>query len=869
MTTLQTLRIAALAGACLVQFAAVAQAQDNSGFDISNAPAASQAPVAQNLSGSIGEVTFGVGGVTQSSAAFGRYNGMPDSGAGFVGGWNLRTGDAWDSGSTRYYSFTGDNVNVGFGGGFAPEATIDLKIGDQGSWEAFANYDAMTYTATDNFTTILDREGNLSPGYNSALTALGTNGPYIGTSYTSATAPTYFGAVGSAKHYPGGLNIQSASVGSTVGYVLGAGITYPASPAALAPYNSAASPSNYDIYLGSLNELTYKIGTRRDKGTVGGKYETGDWTLGATVSHEHKEGSLEQAMTTQGSNAGMIAFPMPIDYDTDAYTATAAYDTDRLQAHFSYEFSNFIDHNSAGYAFQGYNFTEVRTGSASPYTYASYGASGVYSLPPSNQAHTFSAEVAYNLDPTTRLNGTVVYGLQLQNDPFVAPTTDPFARSNFASYFNANPTSLNGLVQTWFANFALYTRPLSELTLKASYTLDARDTQTKPMGIYGDPTDALTPTTINLSSSTPGNGCVPLATCTTPWQRLAVPESWTKQTFAVSAEYHVTSSTRITAGYTFKDDERTNAITHRTQENAESVKIFSSFAPDMTASLGYVHSDRTASAPDFSLWTQQIMSDCISNTNGVFNPGTLGCQQVPFYEAARTQDAFDGLLTAANGEQLSVSLFGKYTNNQYHNPAAVYSASGTTPFPVLPSVGINRDYSLQGGPDLNYQVNKNVELHAYYTFLRTYRDMRALNNQSGSVAPPGSLEYSEASTYDIHTAGIGGTWQASDKLKFGADYIFSYGSQAFAQSGSWTTGEGHQLIGGDPLLNTKSANNQIKLHATYDYSSATSFYFGYQFDSLDMTDWALVGASVGQVLTGDVPPKFNVSTFTIAMTVKL
>ncbi len=857
----------------MVQLTAVAFAQDNTAA--SQTPATSLGAVSIGVQG---EVTIGVQGVTESSADFGRYNGMPDSGVGVVAGWNLGIRDAWDSGGTRYYSFTGNNINVGFGEGFAPEAGITLKAGDQGTWSAFVDYDAKTYRASNDFTSILDSKGNLSPGYLSALTSLPTGSGPILSGYVSATAPSYFGSP-SAKYYPGGVTVYSGSVGSTAGHPLGA-YTYP----------TPSPGSGYDIFLASKNELTSTVGTRRDKGTIGGNYELGDWTLGAVVSHEHKDGTLEQSMTTAGSNSGFVTFPMPINYDQDTYTVSANYDNDVLQAHFSYEFSNFIDHNKSGYAFEGWNFTEVRTGSASPYTYTGYELSGIYSLPPNNQAHTFSGEVAYNVTSTTRVNGTVVYGLQLQNDPFVSPTLNQYALTNFASTFAQNPTSLNGLVNTWFTNLTVNSRPLPELSLKASYTLDARDPQTKAMSIYGDPTDAITPTTTTYYSGAAGNTCVPSTNkCSIPFARQAVPASWTKQSIALNAEYHVDSSTKISVGYKFTDDERGNALTHHAQENAESAKIFSNFAPNVTASLGYIHADRTASAPNFSFWTQQIaQSDCATLANGSYVNYSNGCQQVPFYEAARTQDAVTGMATDAIDQNASLTVFGKYTNNQYHSPDAVYAPTVAgvgnfpptpgTPPPGLPSHGVNHDYNISAGPDFNYKFDENLEVHTFYTFLRTYRAIRNLNSQNGSNPGTGTTTvcsgsvacdyYSEASTYDIHTAGIGGTWHANDRLKFIGDYIFSYGSQGFAQSGAWST-QGTQNFGGDPQLNTKSVNNQVKLRAIYDYTSSVSLFLGYQFDSLDESDWALVGKTVGQVLTGNIPPKYNVSTITAAVTLKL
>ncbi len=786
MSKLQILKVAALAGVCALQAIVGARAQDNGGFDVSDVTPATS--VAAPLP-SLGQFTFGLDGVTDSSAVFGRYNGMPESGIGVLAGWEVGKRDAWDSGTTRYYDFSGYDVNVGNGGGIAPEATINLSLGDQGTWEAFATYDAMTYTASDRFTTILDKEGNLSPGF---LTAIGNAGAFLDNSPFSTS---YYGP-----------------------YSLYNGVM-----AALGDHVPDYGPDN---------ELTYKIGTRRDKGTVGASYFLDSWQLSAAVSHEHKEGTLEQTMATGMGDDAMVTFPMPVDYDTDTYTVVAAYTDDRLQANISYRFSDFIDHKSGGYGFEGWNFISIQD--PVTLTYTSYEKSGVYSLPPSNQAHTITAKLGYNLSPTTRLTETVSFGLQLQNDPFVAATRVGFVLADpmMSAQLAANPRSLNGLVETGFVNLALTTQPLAGLNIRTSYTFDARDPQTKAMWIYGNPMDDIM-----------------LA------YREAAPESWIKQKVDLTADYRIDASARLSLAYAFRDDQRTNAITHHAVDNQESAKFFYTFTPVWTGTLGYTHADRTASAPDFSLWLFQIPSECGGPTLD-----SLGCQQVPYYEAARTQDAATGMLTGTIDGNATFSLFARFTNNQYHDPNAIYNGA------VNPSVGVYRDYNLQAGPDLTYRADDDTEVHVFYTFLRTYRAMRGLNDQSN---PSGGNYYNVMSTYDIHTAGIGGKWRANDKLKFSADYVFSYGSQAFAQSGTWDIDQAGQAFGGDPLISTRSAVHQFRVTAIYDYSQSTSFSLGYRFDSLDATDWALVGRSVGQVLTGDVPPKYNVSTIMAAVTVKM
>jgi MtrB/PioB family decaheme-associated outer membrane protein len=830
MTKLQKLSVAALAASVsMLPLFAVAQAQD-AGAPEAAAPQQPMGPLT-------GEVTVGVGGLTGTNSDFAKYNGEEHAGVAVLGGWNVRDRDAWDSGGNRYFNFTGDNVNFGFGT-YAPEAAVNLKLGQQGHWGLNATYDAMTYDASDHFTSILTPSGALVPGF---LNALAANGAFVSGSSTypnsaPITGTTYFYGT---TYNPSGSSPNGTGIRSSGG-------------------SHAVGGANSALIFGPQNEQTFQIGTRRDKAAIDGSYQLGSWLIKAGITHEHKEGTLEEAMTTGGSNTGMVAFPMPINYDTDNYSVSAAYNTRRFQAAFSYEFSNFIDHNSAGYQFEGWNFTNVYDPSTSKYT--SYELSGVYSLPPNNQAHNFTAQLAYNVDPTTRLNATFVWGLQLQNDPLVAPTLNQYtlnvggvagpthnAYSIPAANFSLNPGSLGGVVQTFFGNATATSRAIPKLDLKASYTIDVRDPQTPSYWIMGVSGDAAT----NQQGVK---------------YREAVPESWTKQKAVLSAGYHVLPQTQVTASYTFQDDQRANAITHHAQDNQESIKVQSALWEDTTGWLSYSHSDRSASAPDYTLWTTWMASDCSSNTaTAVFAPGSplttmtpglsnLGCQQIPFYEAARTQDMVNGMFTGTFGEKTSLSIYGKYTNNTYHDPAVNYKAATG-----LPAVGVNNDYSITVGPDLTYQVAKDFDVHLFYTFLRTYRAMRALNSNGSTTLGD---EYTEATTYDIHTAGISATRRFSPKLKVGIDYVFSYGALGFAQAGTWDTG-----YQGDPQLNERSTDNTLKLHAVYDYSANLSVYLSYRYDSLDMSDWSKV-TNAYQVLTGDVPPQYNVSTVIAALKFK-
>ncbi len=506
--TKHPLRLALLATVFCLPVAAVAQTQptapaaDSSGFDVSDAPA-TPAAAAQFPPNSIKEITIGIGGVSDTSDVFGRYNGKPKSGPGFIGGWLVQHRAAWDSGKTDYFTFTGENIDAG-NGRVLPEASINIKIGQQGHWWLSGAYTSMTYVASDHFNTVLDRLGNLSTGYFNAITAAGA---FVSNSATPN--------IGSGTFY---------------------GTSYKASGST----GIASSAGSHVAQYGAANQFSLVVGTRRDKGAVSGGFQQGFWLFTAAFSHEHKEGSLEQAMTTGGSNAGMMTFAMPVDYDTDIYMASAAYNTHRFQAVFSYELSNFVDNNKAGYAFQGWNFTNVKDPVSK--TFTAYELSGVYALPPSNQAHTFTAQLAYNASATTRLNATLVYGLQLQNDPFTAVTQNAYTLNTggvagpthntlgaAAAPLGLNPASLQGVVHTWFGSAGFTARPQSQVDIRGTYTVDVRDPHTAAMWIYGDPTDAVQ-NSRNIK------------------YRQAVPESWTKQKLNIQAGFHLLPETRLTVG---------------------------------------------------------------------------------------------------------------------------------------------------------------------------------------------------------------------------------------------------------------------------------------------------------------------------------
>ncbi len=721
----KTFKAAALASVCLLPLIAVAQAADDTGFDLPEAMPNTQELnriSSQPSEAYDNEATIGLRGQSSTSAAFGRYNGDYREGASIIGGFQLRGRSDWKSTDTYYYNLNGKDLKLGFGGAYdiAPNSSVSLKVGNQGTWGLTADYDAMSYVQSNSFTTIFDKNGTLvnAPG------ALGSNG--------------------------------TAGVVTRNGYA------------------------------------TDLVGTRRDKGSVGLKYFLGDWTLTSGLVHEHKEGTQESSMLVGGGNAnGIATLPLPINYDTDRFTAGAAFATPKLQANLAYTFSSFKD-NTSGFLYQAY---ETQKTVGEPMV-------GVYSTPPSNMAHQLAGQLGYNLTDTTRLNANLSYGLQLQDAGFLPATLV----ANNAAW--GNPTSLGGMVQTMFGNVAMTTRPFTNADARLSYTIDERQPNTPRRNqIYGDAADT---NTYSIRS--------------------AVPMAWTKQTFAAEAGYRILPSTKATIGYNLRFVDRSEAIVHSSTENEFTAKLRTTFTPDVTGSLGYNHSIRQASAPDYSFIIHQFgPSDC----------SVGNCLAVPTYMASRVQDALAGRLNATLGQDATLGWVAKFTNNSYPNK----DNPGNSSYPNQ-QFGVTSEYSASTGPDVTYRFGPGAEGHAFYTYQRTYREMNGQPNYSNVVAT------------DTHTTGLSGSWQVTSDVKIGSDYVFSYGSEAISQSGIFYNQSNYPA--GDSLPNVTSMLNSFKLHGEYEYVPGITLFLGYSFDRLVTSDWAAFGTVSNQVLTGDGNPSYAV-----------
>lgn len=801
-----TLRAAALASTCLLPMAA--QAADDA------------APVHY-----ANEIFVGGQYQSEKSAAFGRFTGQTDKGGTALGGFTVRGRDDVASGGTTYWELLGSDLGL-------TSRSVSAKYGEQGWWGVQVGYEGIVFNKTDTFHTIYDTSGK-------------------------GTVPP---------------NLSSVLVNN------------PANPYGLPQTNGTSTAVGATQAFNNLNQLTpylnaQHIGTQRDILTASGKYlvPNSDWSVTTGLRHEHKEGTLENsvgfgalghsntnracgltsassttsATSTNGVPVGsvgcvpangatdIVAFPEPVNYDTDRYDAQVAYNTQRLQGVLSYAFMNFTDNNTSFNAIDPLPLLNANA------NYAPYQARAAFGLPPSNSEHQIRTSLAYAITPSTRIVANLQYGFQQQNAGMPAATSNPSSIYTVTqlAQLASNPSGLKGTEQNYFGNVAITSRPISRLDLKASYTIDDRKDDTTTQLFYRSSFDAAA-----LSAYTNTN-----------------PSSYTDQKAKLEAGYRILEDTKATVGYTFKQKNANNGQFGGTREDALSGKVHSDLTQNVEGSASYAHSNR------YGL--------------GTFYRGDAYGEYV-YFEAPRVRDEVKTDLSFAPSRDVSVGFNGQFAADHYNE--VPHGLTAATQAYLAQAPGLRNEHNINVGPDVTFKPSQTVSAHLFYNFERVFYDVGLVNSiNPTSTSALGSTPYmNNKTTDDVHTVGVNGEWQASPKLKFGANYNFSYGNTTINVTDGATSAfvsglnpngtinsASNVFYGIQALPDVTSQLHTLSVHGEYQFQPNMSIWAGYTFERLIYSDWAYdygsSNALFGNALvSGEANPSYAVHVVGVALRVK-
>ncbi len=579
---------------------------------------------------------------------------------------------------------------------------------------------------------------------------------------------------------------QSDSAFSLFGDTGTARLTLPAG----LPANTTAA--NGRQLLSFLQPQNYSL----DRTIVGGGVRVQartPWTFSLNVSHEHKDGLKEQSLSVN-SRTDPVAFPEPVDYDTNSAEASAAYDRQKLHLQFGYLYAGFTDANAA-------------VAVPSPYVGVSNTPVGTllqYALPPSSSAHDVNFAAAYRVTPDVRLNVNLGYGVQLQNNALLPYTLN----SNFPAGVLPR-ASVDGKVLTSLAQFKIAAHPAAKLDVSAGYTYDKRDDRT-PQNAYQAVEEPDWTTALNWS----------------------VPYGFTDQTAKLDGSYRFTRRTKLAANYTYQTRERTIAEVTRQAENSGRVRLSQDFGVG-TAYVSYLYGVRNAA--DYQPYAFDIALGNLTSAPPLLpypnNASINGYALEPnyylfrrFFEADRTRKEVKSGANLDLGESLSLELSGRRTRDDYTHS----------------SYGMTAAESWSADADLVYTLEGYVSLDAFYTYESILSDQTSLAS-TGIVSNLPTAQWTFTNNYHdrVHTVGLGATWEAiRGKLRVGPRYELSLGNTDIDVVSGPGAGTSAQYVSA-PVPQIRTSSYGVKFFGDYLVRPAITLRVVYDYEHLDTTDPAL------------------------------
>jgi len=771
------------------------------------------------------EVGVGIQEVWGSNAAqYGRYNGFTTEGVDLLGQFGLHwRGGWWRAGDanaldTSYYDFTGENLVLQTGDVLARENFINGLPG--------SNFTDSLYTSRTSNNIAPNGSVELNVG-NQGRWALNAYGRSI--SYAGNIIDSLYTVTGAATALNNGL------------VPFGGATNVPALQGTLpAAYTTLNLPQYLD---------QFQTGTRRNIFGLEGKYTYGDWSFVGGWRSEHKEGTMEEALR---ETWGGQAFALPVDYDTNRFDFTAAYNTRRLQASIQYTFSHFVD-NYAG-VFLPYPASVATAVPAVPNA-----ETGVYALPPSTDAHFVTLMAAFNPKPQTRINFNARYGVELQNATFVPNTGDPgISAADFAGFGNLSSglygtqgNSAHASAEVFQGNLTVTSRLTKNVDAHAFVGVDGRRVQIDQYAVYG-------------------GAASPDANATSVYY--VVPQEWTKSKFGGDLSYRLwrEHDTKLTFGYQFDDVNRSNAQVEHSTSDTESIRLSSNLVYDVRASLSFALDNRSGTLNYVTPWVNLTGTAAGAAPSGAY------------YQAPMTSNTLKFRLDWSPREDLSAGVNFQYRKEDFHYPGI---ATGTN---LVDSVeGIKQDHNYAVGPDVSYSPNADVSVNFFYTYENIYYDNVGNGECANStgVPGPGNLCTGSAGYFKndyssgVQTVGTGVHWKVNPRLKLQGTYTYSYGTVAFSEyNGVFVPAvtQSYQNVTNYPDID--SIMQALSLTGVYELARNKELTFGYSFNYFKNDDWndyslpvqatTNTGTAISILTPGYASPNYHVSTIGVGIKIK-
>lgn len=549
----------------------------------------------------------------------------------------------------------------------------------------------------------------------------------------------------------------------------------------------------------SLSTLkTDSIGTHRDRFRSGLTWNVDpQLTLRMSAQHEDKRGTKPLGIDVNSTTAAMVV-PEPVNHRHDRAETELSYAGKRFQWKVGYQLSVF---NNDTPSFMVDN----------PFTTAANNNIERMSLAPSNVAHSVNADGGFQLNDYTRLVANFSQSLYTQDQTFL-----PYSANGAQTVTIPMPrSSLDGKIANTVVNFEVNSRPISVVDVKARYRYTLRNN--------------MTPRSLYTYIATDNENQAP---ATTGRSRFNVPYTYEENLAGIDVGYNLTSRTKITVGYEFREFMRNYSERARNIDNTGKIALRTQFTDDLTGNFKYSKMVRDGSEYDprgSLIWTNTAAHLA---TNGYDNNKLLR----KYFEADVYRDNATAAFTYAASDALTLGLGGGLTMDNYPKS----------------QLGLTDATTYTGTLDASYELREGVSLNSFYTF-----ESRSTQQAGNQTLALGNWWWVDTSD-DSHTLGAGVKWKAFERTTLSADYSFVWSQMAIA-SRSYQSSENYF-----PSITTR--NHILAGRALYDLTDQATLGFGYAYERQRTKDWQLDLSAInstGVMYMGPTSPNYDAHLVTL------
>ena len=568
-----------------------------------------------------------------------------------------------------------------------------------------------------------------------------------------------------------------------------------------AGFVTGATTGDMTTLADDINEVDLFLDQVRDRFEI---YLTPDevWRFDLAMQRQTADGlkSLGGPIGPSGRVIPTVLVPTPVDHYTDSVKGALSYNGRTAQWEAAYQFSEFNNE---------YRSLEFDNPFDSQPTYP---VTASMSLEPDNRQQTLSLSGGIMLPKTMRLTGSASYSRLEQDDSLLPYTANPASAINEV----LPRDSAEAQIDVTNLTLNLAGRPLPRLSLNARYHYHEMDNKTPEDLFLMVPNDAGDQVAIADSGA-----------------YYSLPYDLTQNQLKLNGGYYFGGGTTLRLGYEKEITERTNRAVDKTEEDSYTAKVNSRFSSLISVSAQIEQAQRRVKGDydPYAVYASRHTTDYI---NSVTVPEDL-------IDNNPLLSQFD----IADRDRMTAAATLNYTPRP-DTVVGFYFSQTQDDYPDT-LLGLDNSDQRSFTLDLSYSPERDYSVFGYYTWEQMNFDLAGRYFRASG--PPGTKSTQAAdpdrnwqmeNQDDIHTLGIGGTWDLMrGELRLKAKYDYS------ESANNISIATGPALNPPTDMPTDYSSRHRLELQADYELDEGVNLDLGLIIEKYEADDWSKDGFESG------------------------